>query len=91
MHVQRHKDFKLEVDTLKETEISGVLAKGRRTVIEYDLAMACFASMTNSDNAKVAIDNAFAMMDKANILQTDLHTGLWSLTAAVRRGDKHRL
>ncbi len=84
--MDRLKLFKEKLPATQSDMVDALLCTARRTLIEFDYAIACVQSLSNVGLAKDSINASIAMMEKAEVDATSLHQGLWSFACQVLQG-----
>ena len=75
------------MDKVIEKETAPLLQKARRTVMEHDFLMGLILSLKSPLEAVMALNKAIGMLSAADLQSTSIHTGLWTLSASVLRGE----
>jgi len=80
------------VDATKSDEVAKLLAKARKTCIEFDFIDACIQSLKSDkgrDMVKAKMNLTIGMMEKAEIPGgMSIHPPLWSFVTLVLKGDR---
>ena len=54
--------------------------------MEFDFLQGLLASLKKPEDAVTKLNDAVALLGRAKLTSTDVHTGLWTLSAFVLRG-----
>ena len=67
-------------------DVGQTLKRARVTVSEFDMCQAVMVSLSDPHAGKTKLNEAIRMMEKAQLLQSDINNCLWALCSNVLRG-----
>ena len=78
-------EFKQEIDCGED--VDKLLVKARIAALEHDYVIQCVTSLSTLAGGKSLLNNTIAMMNKAEVATTAIHTGLWLFVCKVLKGE----
>ena len=84
----RVKEVLDSVDDTRLSQDTSSITGGRKTVLEYMFLEGLVQSFACAKGAIDKLDVAVSAMEKANMVQSDIHGAIWSFTSQVMKGGK---
>ena len=75
------------MDEGENVKVEKLLKEARVTLVEHHLMQACIMSVDNVSGARDKVNLQVRGFDAAQIVSSDLHTGLWMCAARVVAGE----